>query len=310
LADKARIVVVGSSNTDMVVKTQRIPAPGETVIGGDFVVAAGGKGANQAVAAARLGADVTFVARIGCDLFGDQSVQNFTREGMNTEFIVRDADTPSGVALIFVDERGENSIVVAPGSNGNLTAEDVDRAAGAIRSANAVVAQLEVPLEAVRRAAEIARDAGVTFILNPAPARDVPSDILAKSDVLTPNESEAAGLAGLRSADTLDPEELGKKLLAAGVKTVILTLGSKGSLLVDSEGARPFSAPQVEAVDTTAAGDAFTGALACALAEGREMPDAIAFASQAAAISVTRMGAQPSLATRDEVETELKKRST
>jgi len=295
---KPRIVVVGSSNTDMVVKTARIPAPGETVIGGDFVIAAGGKGANQAVAAARLGAEVTLVARVGADLFGDKSLENFHREGIDTDFIVRDPQSPSGVALIFVDESGENSIVVAPGSNARLSPEDVDRVAERIRTADALVMQLESPIETVAHAAEIAHRAGVRVILNPAPAGMVPRDTLAKVDVLIPNESEAAQLAAL---DSRDEEQLGAALLAVGVKSVIITLGSKGALLVEPAASRRFASRQVDAVDTTAAGDSFTGALACALAEGKAMPDAIEFATAAAAISVTRMGAQPSLPTRDEL---------
>ncbi|MDO8682820.1 MAG: ribokinase [Armatimonadota bacterium] len=298
MAKRPKIVVVGSSNTDMVVKTERIPAPGETVIGGEFVTAAGGKGANQAVAASRLGADVTFVARIGRDVLGDQAVENFKREGIDTSFIVRDDGAPSGVALIFVDKHGENSIVVASGSNGRLSPEDVDRAAERIRTADAVVMQLEAPVETVARAAEIAHKAGVRVILNPAPAGNVPMETLAKVDVLTPNESEAAHLAGTAN---LDVEDLGRKLLEIGVGAVILTLGSKGALLIDRSGSKGFAAPKVEPVDTTAAGDAFTGALACALAEGKSMDDAIVFASQAAAISVTRMGAQPSLPMRKEL---------
>ena len=299
MADRPRIVVVGSSNTDMVVKTERIPSPGETVIGGEFVIAAGGKGANQAVAAARLGAEVTLVARVGTDLFGDQSLENFKREGINTDFIARDSGAPSGVALIFVDNRGENSIVVAPGSNGHLSPEDVDKAADEIRNADALVMQLESPMETVSHAARIAHEAGVRVVLTPAPARMVPKETLAQVDVLIPNEYEAAQLAAIESRDD---DELGHALLDAGVKSVIITLGSKGALLVDASGTRRFAAKKVEAVDTTAAGDSFTGALACALGEGRDKADAISFAIAAAAISVTRMGAQPSLPTRREVE--------
>lgn len=299
MSHRPKIVVVGSSNTDMVVKTERIPSPGETVIGGDFVIAAGGKGANQAVAAARLGADVTLVARLGSDLFGDQSLENFKQEGINTDFIVRDAAAPSGVALISVDSRGENSIVVAPGSNGRLSVEDVDKAADEIRKADALVMQLESPMETVTHAARIAHEAGVRVILTPAPAQHVPKETLALIDVLIPNEYEAAQLAAIGSHDV---EDLGRALLEAGVGTVIITLGSKGVMMVQPGGTSRFEARKVEAVDTTAAGDSFTGALACALAEGKDMPDAITFAISAAAITVTRMGAQPSLPTRAELE--------
>ena len=264
-------------------------------------MAAGGKGANQAVAAARLGASVVFIARVGHDAFGAGVVKGFEREGIDTRFIVRDPDAPSGVALIGVDrERGENSIIVAPGANARLTPADVERAADVIAAAQIVVCQLEVPLDAVGRALELARASGVTTILNPAPAQSLPSDLLALVSILTPNETEAALLAGQVG---LEPREAARALLALGVSTVIVTLGGEGALLATGEGERLIpGCPVARVVNTTAAGDCFTGALAISLAEGQSLESAIAFANKAASISVTRVGAQPSLPTRADVE--------
>lgn len=295
-----RIVVVGSSNTDMVVKTDRIPMPGETVIGGDFVMAGGGKGANQAVAAARLGAEVTFVARLGRDVFGDQAIEGFQHDGINTEYVTRDKDTPSGVALIFVDANGENVIVVAPGANDRLQPEHVQQARKAFDSADVLLVQLEVPLDTVTAAVSMAKETGTTVILNPAPARELPDSLLKMVDVLTPNETEAARLSGV-DPTTMEPGEVGENLLALGVQTVVMTLGAQGGIIITRDGALHFEALKVDAVDTTAAGDAFSGALAVALAEGKDLKDAAGFAAKVAALSVTRMGAQPSLPTRQEV---------
>lgn len=294
----AKIVVVGSGNTDMVVKSPRIPLPGETVLGGQFVMAAGGKGANQAVAAARLGAEVSLVACVGDDLFGANALEGYRREGMDTRFVTRDPDAPSGVALIVVDEKGENSIVVAPGANHSLTPQRVRDAADAIRSADILLAQLEVPIESVLEAARIAHDAGVKVILNPAPACQLPEELLKLANILTPNETESQLLAG-REAPV---DELARLLLGRGPSVVALTMGRNGVLLADSSGWRTLPAREVTAVDTTAAGDAFNGAFAVALAEGAALEDAVRFAQAAAAISVTRMGAQPSLPTREETE--------
>jgi len=291
------IVVVGSANTDMVIKMDRIPGPGETVIGHEFVTAPGGKGANQAVAAARLGADVAFVARLGTDTFGDRALAGYEDEGIDTSFIARDPEAASGVALIFVDNAGENSIAVASGANARLTPQDVERAREAIAGAHVLLVQLEVPLEAVSRAIELAHDAGVRVILNPAPAREIPPSLLSKVSILTPNEHEIKVIVG-----ESDRSRSLARILEAGVHTALVTLGARGVLWVTDGRQTQIPAFPVRAVDTTAAGDAFNGGLAYALGSGMEMGEAIRYASAVAAIAVTRMGAQPSLPTQDEVQ--------
>lgn len=294
---RPKIAIVGSANTDMVIKVDRIPAPGETVIGREFVMAAGGKGANQAVAAARLGAAVTFVARLGSDSFGDQAIAGYAQEGIDTTWIVRDPEAASGVALIFVDRAGENSIAVASGANARLTPQDVERAGKAIASADVLLLQLEVPLSAVSRALELASDAGVRVILNPAPAREIPASLLSQVSIATPNEHEIKVVVG--DGDRADAVA---RMLEAGTQTVLVTLGSEGVLWAERNRHERVPAFRVQAVDTTAAGDAFNGALAYALARGLAMSEAIRYASAAAAIAVTRMGAQPSLPRRAEVD--------
>jgi ribokinase len=298
MPSQPRIVVVGSANTDMVVKTDRIPGPGETVIGGEFIMAAGGKGANQAVAAARLGAQVTFVACLGQDMFGDQAIADYQREGIDTSLIVRDKDAASGVALIFVDAGGENSIAVASGANAHLTPASVERARDAIANADVLLAQLEVPIDSVRRAIELAHAAGTPVILNPAPAKEIEPSLLAQVSIATPNEHECKVVVGESARDRAIA-----KMLDAGTDTVLVTLGKQGALWATKERQRHVPAFPVKATDTTAAGDAFNGGLACALARGLPMADAIRYANAVAAISVTRMGAQPSLPMADEVET-------
>jgi ribokinase len=290
-----QIVVIGSSNTDMVVKAPRIPGPGETVLGGRFVMAAGGKGANQAVAAARLGARVTLVARLGRDMFGRQTEENLSREGIETSLLVWDEEAPSGVALIMVSEEGENSIAVAPGANGEMTPADVERAEGAVAAADVVVLQLEVPLAAVRRAVEIARQHQVPVILNPAPAAHVPDELLQQVDLLTPNEHEAALLAGVAAEGTAGAEQAAGALLGRGVRALAMTLGRRGALVATPEGSELVPAFKVEPVDTTGAGDAFNGALATAWAQGKPLREAVRYANAAAALATTVMGAQPSL---------------
>jgi len=297
-----QIVVVGSSNMDLVVRSSRIPVPGETILGGDFLMIPGGKGANQAVAAAKLGARVHFVARLGNDVFGRKSLDNFRAEGLDTTYVSLTGDAPSGVALITVDHAGNNAIVVAPGANARLSPDDVRRAEDQIRSAGAVVAQLEVPVATVQCVAEIADEAGVPFILNPAPAQELATALLEKVAVLTPNESETRILTGIEAVDEGSARKAARKLLAAGVEAVIVTMGSKGFLLADGDAMEFIPAVEVKAVDATAAGDAFTGSLAVALAQGESLREAALFANRVAAFSVTRLGAQPSMPTRQELE--------
>ena len=296
------IVVVGSSNTDMVVKTKRIPGVGETVTGGNFVMAAGGKGANQAVAAARLGAEVTFVAKVGQDMFGDRAIEAYRAEGIITDCIFRDSQNATGVALILVDDRGENLISVASGANHALTVEEVDGTAQRIRAADVVMLQLEIPLDVVQRVAELAADAGVPVILDPAPAPDgpLPSSLLRRVTYLTPNESESRKLTGLAVEDESTARRAAQKLLQQGIRNVVVTLGSKGALVAGDETLFVPAHP-VEALDSTAAGDAFNGGLAAALAQGETIAEAVRQGSLVAAVSVTRMGAQPSLPTREEI---------
>ncbi len=296
---KPSLVVVGSSNTDMII---RLPRPGETLLGGAYALAAGGKGANQAVAAARAGGRVTFIARVGRDLFGDQALAGFRRDGLDVRFVRRDRTEPSGVALIFVARNGENCIAVAAGANARLAPADVRKARAAIAQASSVVLQLETPLEAVQAAAELAGRTGVRVILNPAPARPLPDTLLRRVAILTPNETEAERLTGVRVRDAASAAKAADRLLARGVRTVILTLGARGAFMAGPELRRLVPGFKVRAVDTTAAGDVFNGALAVALGEGRPLLEAVRFAHAAAAISVTRPGAQPSAPRRAEIE--------
>jgi ribokinase len=305
---KARIAVVGSSNMDLVCKSQRIPIVGETILGGAFIMAPGGKGANQAVAAAKLGASVYFIAKLGKDVFGLASLSNFKKEKVVTKYVTQTDKAPSGVALIMVDEQGNNSIVVAPGANAKLSATDVKRAKSDIARCGAVVAQLEVPIETVEFAAKAAKRAQVPFILNPAPARALSDELLAMVDVLTPNETEAQILTGVDVKDDDSARTAAERLLIKGVKTVILTMGVRGYMFVDGNSAELVEAHKVEPVDTTAAGDAFTGALAFGIAGGKSAAEAARFANCVAALSVTKMGPQPSMPTFRELQAFIKNR--
>lgn len=298
----SKIAVIGSSNTDMVIKTAHLPAPGETVLGGQFLMNPGGKGANQAVAAARLGGDVVFVAKVGDDIFGQEAVEGFKSEGINTDYIVVDPDNPSGVATITVDEQGENCIAVASGANSALGTADIDSAAPQIEAASVLLLQLETPVGTVQHAASLGRKAGKTVILNPAPAQPLSDDLLALLDVITPNETEAEILTGIKVQTEHDAEEAARALRDKGVGAVIITLGSRGAFVLSESFLGLVPAPKVEPVDTTAAGDTFNGALAVGLADGQTIEDAVAFANKAAAISVTRLGARASAPRIEELE--------
>ena len=299
---KSRILVVGSSNTDMIVKVARIPRRGETILGGEFVTASGGKGANQAVGAARAGGDVTFIARVGDDMFGQRAVAGFLRDRIDVTHVSRDKRRPSGVALIFVAADGQNSIAVASGANAGLTPADIHRARPAFERADVLVTQLETPLPTVTEAVKLAVKHDLRVILNPAPARRLPDTLLKWISFLTPNESEAEFLTGIRVRDETSAARAAERLRSQGAQTVIITLGARGAFVANAEIRKLVPGFKVKAVDTTAAGDIFNGALAVALGEDRELIDAVRFANAAAAISVTRLGAQPSAPTRAEIE--------
>ena len=296
------ILVIGSSNTDMVVKAERLPLPGETVLGERFIMAAGGKGANQAVAAARLGADVVFIVKVGDDLFGRQAIENFKADGIVTDYVITDPVYPSGVALITVDENAENCIVVASGANAALMPADLDRATEVIKNASLILMQLEIPLETVRYVAELAAQNGVKLILNPAPACALDDDLLSKVSIITPNQKETEMLTGIKITGRDSAETAANALAAKRIETVIVTMGSEGALLLTGGQCDWVPARIVKATDTTAAGDVFNGALAVALSEGKGVKDAVVFACSAAALSVTKMGAQSSAPIRSEVD--------
>lgn len=297
----AKVVVVGSTNTDMTVRVPRLPVPGETVVGGDFRTTGGGKGANQAVAAARAGGTVVFVTALGADDIGDRTMENLAAEGLELRHVRRVTGAPSGIALILVDEAGENVIAVAPGANAALRPDDVEPLAAILGPEDVVLVQLEIPMATVDATARIVRRCGARLILNPAPARSLADDLLGAVSVITPNEHEAAQLAG-DSAVALDPARASARLHERGVPDVMITLGAAGVYVSGGSGATRVPAFAVDAVDTTAAGDVFNGALAVALIEGRTTIEAARFASAAAAISVTRLGARESAPRRAEID--------
>ena len=297
-----KIVVIGSTNTDMVITGKKIPVAGETVSGGSFMMNPGGKGANQAVAVARLSAQkgaCTFIAKVGDDLFGRESAARLKKDGIDAKLIV-DRKNASGTALILVDAKGQNVISVALGANGTLSAKDIAGYRKEIEGAAALLLQLETPIPTVLAAAKIAHGAGVPVILNPAPAAKLPAELLRIVDWITPNETEAELLTGIKVTDVKSAAKARDRFFKLGVKHVVITMGSKGAYCGNCDKLYPCA--KVKAVDCVAAGDTFNGALAVALAEGKLCKDAIAFAQKAAAISVTRPGAQSSVPWRREIK--------
>lgn len=295
-----RIIVIGSSNTDMVIKSRKLPLPGETILGGTFLMNPGGKGANQAVAAARLGGNVTFVTKIGNDVFGDEALKGFVEARIDTRFIVRDPKNPSGVALINVDENGENSIVVASGANGALMPSDLKKELFENSKQDIYLMQLEIPVETVKHVADRACKNGNRVILNPAPACWLPDSLYRCIHLLTPNETEAGLLTGIEVFDIDSARQAAEHLRSKGVQHVVVTMGGTGAYVVSGTLSVMVPGIKVKAVDTTAAGDIFSGAMTVALAEGKDILTAVHFANRAAAISVTRMGAQASAPFREE----------
>jgi ribokinase len=291
---KPKIVVVGSSNTDMIIKVPRIPMPGETILGNGSFVIQGGKGANQSVAAARAGGDVTFLACVGNDSFGIQALEAYKNEGINTDSIKKAEGIPTGMALINVSDSGENSISVAPGANSLLMPEDIDAAKHVIESASVLLMQLEIPLTTVEFVTELAFKKNIPLILNPAPAQPLAGSLLTKIAVLTPNEHEAKWLTG-KSDDDLSIEKIAEYLREKGAHGVVITLGGNGAYFSNAEEQGFVAGEKVKIVDTTAAGDTFNGYLAVGIAKGMSLKKSVELANKAAAISVTRMGAQPSI---------------
>ncbi|MBM3840395.1 MAG: ribokinase [Verrucomicrobia bacterium] len=300
----ARIVVVGSLNADLVLSLERFPIPGQTVVGREFNVHPGGKGANQAYAAARLGGQVSMVGQVGNDSHADWLKANLAAVGVDVSHVTCDPKVASGIAAIAIDAAGQNQIVVVPGANGTFGVEQIERSRALIASAKLVLLQLEIPMETVLSAARIAKEAGATLILDPAPARPLSDALLKCADYLTPNETEIALLTGATPGrmTRTTARDLARKLNGRGAANVIVKMGDQGALLSGQKPDHFWPALSVQAVDTTAAGDAFNAAFAVALAEDKSVLDAGQFATLAAACSVTRPGAQPSLPTRAEVE--------
>lgn len=297
-----KIVVIGSCNTDMVISMDHLPLPGETLIGGEFFMNSGGKGANQAVAAARLGGNVSFIAKVGNDPFGKRALEQYRAEGIDVKHILTDPEQPSGVALIMVDAQGENSIAVASGANAHLTTKDIDNAKEILSRADIVLMQLETPITTVEHAANVAKRSGAKVILNPAPAQPLPESLLQNLYILIANETEAEFISGTQITDMDSVARAADILCDKGIEKVVITLGSRGAFVKERGNYHQIPGLKVKAVDATAAGDTFCGALCVALAEGKNLTEAVTFANRCAAVTVTRMGAQSSLPYRSEIE--------
>ncbi len=300
MTDGRSILVVGSSNMDLVVKINQFPLPGETLLGGDFFMNNGGKGANQAIAVSRLGGDVQFVCKTGRDSFRDKTVSLFKEEGIDTRGMLIDEEKPSGVAVIMVDKTGENSIVVAPGANSSLCVSDVDNLDSKWESVDFVLLQLEIPIETVAHIVNLASKKGKKVILNPAPAADLPADLFRKLHIITPNKIEAESISGVKITDNESLVKAAEVLHGLGVEHVIITLGSEGVLLYSGSPKWIPAIPTIS-VDSTGAGDVFNAALTVSLSEGKGFEEAIRFANKAASISITRYGAIPSIPHRKEI---------
>ncbi|UZP68812.1 ribokinase [Desulfovibrio mangrovi] len=297
-----RLIVLGSVNADHVLRVEQFPRPGETLVGHDYQVIPGGKGANQAVAAARFGADIGFIACVGADDFGSRMISEFQKDGMDTRAVMQVPDKPTGIAFIQIAASGENSIVISAEANACLTPKAIEPHLAYVRQAETLLMQLESPMETIMLAADEARKAGVTVILNPAPARPLPDELLASLTMITPNETEAAVLTGVEVKSEADARKAAAILRGKGVESVIITLGAQGAFYSGADGDRLIPGFRVQATDTTAAGDTFNGALAGALQEGLGIDEAIRMAHAAAAISVTRLGAQTSVPYRTEID--------
>lgn len=296
-----KIIVIGSFNMDMVVKADHIPVPGETVMSGSFFMNPGGKGANQAVSVARLGGDVVFIAKVGKDIFGEQSFSIVRNEGIDISNILSDHTFPTGVALITVDRHGENCITVASGANANLSICDVEPLLQNVSNAGIILMQLEIPMDTVHFVADYAYSRGIKCILNPAPAGSLAPDLLSKVSILTPNITEAEKISGIKVSNLKSAEKAAMTIYEKGVENVIVTLGDLGALIIEKGKYSYVKGNKVKAVDTTAAGDVFNGALAVSLAEGKNLTDAVRFACHAASVSVTKFGAQSSIPFRNEL---------
>lgn len=304
---RPKVVIIGSFNIDMVSKAPHLPRPGETVLGGPFVMVPGGKGSNQAICASRLGAEVYFVGCVGNDTFGEIAKNNFKRERINIDYLEVSSETHTGVALIFVDEKsGENMIVVAPGANMKVTKKTIDNAIEIVKDADVILTQFEIPIETVEYVVKVVKNIKKPkLILNPAPAREVNPHIWEDIDLITPNRSELEAISGITIESRDDIERAVEKVISLGVKNVVVTLGKEGALVVNKEKSIYVPSFEVDVVDTTGAGDAFNGGLAVALAEGKGLEEAVYFANAVAGLKVKRLGAS-SMPFREEVENFLK----
>ena len=303
-----KITVIGSANTEMIFRAPAIPAAGETILGSSFSISPGGRGVNQAIAAARAGGTVVFIGRTGNDIFGDQVIKVLQQEGINTDYLIKDDSLPSGISSIILNARGEPGITVTPGANSNLSENDLLQAKDAINSADIVLLQLDIPIKTIKFAADFARSSGVRVILNPSPALPVSNELLKLISILTPDSSQAEILTGIKITDERSAELAGRILLERGFNRVIITLPSKGAMVIDNGGAEHVPGFRMNTVDTSAANDVFNGNLAVGLAEGKNFYEAVLFANAAAALSASRSGTLPSIPARNEILEVLKTR--